>query len=119
MNDQVISSAISAARAIKRKPQVSNKNGHSLFRSSRKEDKEYFEVAKLFYDLANSDNDLGLSLRQSGEDESIDSLNSVEISKLCPYTNGRKPVCNNDKYRKIDGSCNHKVDISLINDIFV
>ena len=83
-------------------------SGHSLFRRSRKEDRIYFKWARVFLQLGSSDNILGVSVRREGE--GVDSETSNQIRKQCPYTNGQKPVCNDSKFRNIDGSCNQKVN---------
>ena len=106
----MISSAISIFESMEEKRRLPNVrgSGHSLFRRSRKEDRIYFKWARVFLQLGSSDNILGVSVRREGE--GVDSETSNQIRKQCPYTNGQKPVCNDSKFRNIDGSCNQKVN---------
>ena len=85
---------------------------HRLFNKLRREDEEYVELALRLLRLGTDDDD-GVGTRLSAGFVGVDSINSNVIADQCPYTNERKPKCrDNDKYRKIDGSCNNKVNSS-------
>ena len=84
---------------------------HRSFTKGRKENEANRKLALKLLNLEQEFEAEGFLSLRTGEDE-IDARSSNEVQKNCPWTKdrkegGKKPECENTKYRETDGSCNN------------